>query len=233
MKKALSLVMALTLSAALSIPAFATAVQYYPGRDQTAGVPNVNPATLLYNITQRADMGPVDWFDSDASIVIGPAIANTVPAAYYIVEWGDDLQGIAYSFYGQPSLAQALYDANKDGHFLATGGMLQANTPLRIPDELNGVKRLDNPILWTDANGVNHTYSLVGGANGGITEVPEGIIYQVESGDTLAKIVATFYSGRTDSFIINRIVARNMDLSNANSLKVGQYLILPNINIGL
>lgn len=213
MKKAVSLALALVMCAAMAIPAFAETTVVFNGRAYDEDL-------LLYPIVQEAQMGVAGWNNTDASIVIGPAMGSTTPAAYYEVQWNDDLEGIAYAFYGTPSLANALYEANKGGHFLATGGILQANTALRIPNVLNGFARLADP----------HDVIPL---RFGPTEVDDGICYPVRAGDTLAKIAAAYYDGRTDSFIISNIVARNPDLANANSIRVGQYLILPYINIGL
>ena len=153
MKKALSLVLALVLCLALAVPAFAVQQQYDSGI-------LINPAGWgdTRNPVPTDLQGVQPIFNTDANVSLIPDIFMGYEDLYYEVCGGDTLAAIAFAFYGKSDKAttDALYNANKNGHFLASGGILEASRALRIPVTLStGTQRLDvvNPLAIGDLNG--------------------------------------------------------------------------------
>lgn len=156
MKKTVSLILALVLCLALAAPALAVETEYDDGDQRVVGT-NPDGMEDIRSIVPGAAQGVAPWVNTDASFTLTPS-PETIPAAtdiYYEVHEFDTLAGIAFAFYGNSNLANALYEANKNGHFLVSGGVLESQRPLRIPTKLAGVDRLDiqNPLKIGDVNG--------------------------------------------------------------------------------
>ncbi len=168
MKKTVSLILALVLCLALAAPALAVETIYDDGDQRVGGhayyLPGAGPAVTSVAdgmedgraILPGAAQGVGPWGTLDASMTFSPS-PEAIPSAtdiYYEVHDFDTLPAIAFAFYGRSDLAQALYDANVNGHFLISGGRLESQRPLRIPTSLKGVARLDiqNPLKIGDIN---------------------------------------------------------------------------------
>ena len=174
MKKTVSLILALVLCLALAAPALAVDTKYddgdqkidvnNPSAEFVPGVgfiasPAADGAEDANAIVGGAVQGVAPWAATDASMTFIPSV-DSIPSAtdiYYTVHEDDTLAAIAFAFYGNSNLAQALYTANANGHFLVSGGVLESQRPLRIPTKLAGVDRLDiqNPLRIGDLNGDN------------------------------------------------------------------------------
>lgn len=240
MKKALSLALALVLCLALAAPAFAVNQIYNPG----AVSPNALPGETRVTVPSDEQ----GWFvvpdPTDANLALVPSLDPVVPDYYYEVMPLDTLAAIAFAFYGDSTLAGALYKANELGHFLATGGILEANRALRIPAVLNGVARLDNrganseafyPVTIASMRISDNIAYAVNGPHFWIGDYQaqnapnrmNQIIYIVREGDTLAKIAQTWY-GNDSTYIQAAIQAANT----GRTCAAGTYMILPLVYIG-
>lgn len=253
MKKALALTLAVVLCLALAVPAFAAGAE-----DWHDGIAGSYISGEVYPVIPADRQGVVPEPTTDAHMNIIPALDPTFPDYYYTVQPGDNLAAIAFAFYADSSLASALYKANENGHFLYTGGILEAYRALRIPAILNGVKRLDliidtaypftpfYPVVtsntrlfygwWVDENGVadyNDPYTVaplgLDLGSGQLQSRDNQIIYIVKAGDTLKSIAKAWYGNDAD-LIVNSI--KEYNLMSGTSLTAGFYLVLPVITIG-
>lgn len=116
----------------------------------------------------------------------------------YVTSLYEQMGLIALNNYGSASLHTALTSYNKEV-FNTTNWSLKQGMELYLPETLSGVSRLD-------------TIS--------------GTIYTVKSGDTLGAISKAYYG--TSAKYMDIFNANSDRLKNANSIYVGQQLVIPN-----
>jgi nucleoid-associated protein YgaU len=185
--------------------------------------------------------GVMGWefaFDQGGTWATGIAQAlGTVPPPVlplspeqYTVQSGDTLASIAQTFYGDSSLWTLIQNANG----IANPEDIQVGQQLQIPfgqqytvqsgDTLANIAQTlyGNSSEWTlivDANpGINPNDLLIGQQ----LQIPFGLQYTVQSGDTLANIAQTFY-GDSNQWTLIQNANPTVD---PTKLQVGQQLLI-------
>jgi len=169
---------------------------------------------------------------------IGQALTAAPPATspatltpqQYTVQSGDTLRSIAQRFYGDSTLWTLIQAANPeiDPNNLQIGQQLQIpfgqQHTVQSGDTLNNIaQRVYNNSSWwpliQDANpGINPNNLQIGQ----LLQIPFGLQYTVQSGDTLAGIAQRFYGDSSQWTLIQNA---NPGI-NPNNLQIGQLLLI-------
>jgi nucleoid-associated protein YgaU/chitinase len=176
------------------------------------------------------------WANGIGQALTAPPPATTAPPPatltpqQYTVQSGDTLASIAQRFYGDSTLWTLIQAANSE----INPNNLQIGQQLQIPfgqqhtvqsgDTLNNVaQRVYNNSSWwpliQDANpGINPNNLQIGQ----LLQIPFGLQYTVQSGDTLASIAQRFYGDSSQWTLIQNA---NPGI-NPNNLQIGQLLLI-------